>query len=135
MRAIILAVALLLTAAPARAALFDDLGGEAGIGHIVSLATARFLGDPRIAATFGNTNMDRFQRMLTAQLCQVAAGPCVYKGHDMVAAHHGLDINQAQFNALVEDLQDAMTASGVAYHAQNRLLALLAPMQRDVVTR
>ena len=40
----------------------------------------------------------------------------------------------ADFNALVEVLQAAMDAQGIPYAAQNRLLALLAPMHRDVIT-
>ena len=53
----------------------------------------------------------------------------------MTTAHRGLAVNQAMFNALAEDLQDSMAAVGVSYHTQNRVLALLAPMQRDVVSR
>lgn len=40
-----------------------------------------------------------------------------------------------QFNALVEDLQVAMDKSGIPSRTQNKLLALLAPMQRIVVIK
>ena len=128
--------ATLLAAAPrANAALYEDMGGQTGIDRLVDDATARFLADPRVGKTFDDTNMVRFKKMLADQLCQLTGGPCEYKGHDMKTAHHGLAVNQAQFNALAEDLQDAMEAVGVSYHTQNRLMALLAPMQRDVVSR
>ena len=128
--------AMLLAAAPqAQAALFDDVGGQQGIDRIVDDATARFLADPRVSKTFEDTNMDRFKKMLSAQLCQLTGGPCEYHGHDMASAHRGLAVNQAMFNALAEDLQDSMEAVGVSYHTQNRVLALLAPMQREVVSR
>ena len=133
--ALLTVIVVALLAAPAKAALYDDLGAGPGIDRIVADATARFLADPRIAPTFDDTNMERFKRMLASQLCHVSGGPCVYTGRSMTAAHHGLQLGQAQFNALVEDLQDAMTKQGVGYHTQNELLALLAPMQRDVVTR
>ena len=79
--------------------------------------------------------MDRFRHLLAEQVCQLADGPCNYTGRSMAAAHRGLDLTRAQFNAGAEDLQDAMTAVGVGYHTQNRLIAKLAPMQRDVVTQ
>ena len=41
----------------------------------------------------------------------------------------------ADMGALVEILQQAMSAEGVAFPAQNRFLAKLAPMRRDIVTR
>jgi hemoglobin len=115
--------------------LFQDLGGRDGIATIVNDATVNFLADPRIKATFDQTDMDRFKTNLTDQLCVVAGGPCVYKGHTMSEAHKGLHLTNADFNALVEDLQAGMDKAGVPFATQNRLLARLAPMHRDVVTR
>jgi hemoglobin len=51
----------------------------------------------------------------------------------MKRVHDGQDITKANFNALVEVLQQAMDARGIAFGAQNRLLAQLAPMHRDIV--
>jgi hemoglobin len=50
-------------------------------------------------------------------------------------AHKGLHLTNADFNALVEDLQAGMDKAGVSFATQNRLLARLAPMNRDVVTK
>ena len=133
---VLLAAGILLAAVPAaHAALYEDLGAQDGVARIVDDATRRFLADPRVAPTFEETNMDRFKRLFTTQLCQLSGGPCDYRGRGMAASHRGLKLNQAQFNAVAEDLQDAMAAVGVGYHTQNRLMALLAPMQRDVVTQ
>lgn len=121
--------------AQAGGTLYDDLGGEKGIALIVDNATAAFLADPRIKNTFSETNMDRFKLKLAEQLCQVSDGPCTYTGHDMKKAHKGLHLKDADFNALVEDLQDALDKSGIAFATQNRLLARLAPMHKDVVTK
>lgn len=44
-------------------------------------------------------------------------------------------MQQSHFNALVEVLQSAMDAQGIPFAQQNRLLALLAPMHRDVITK
>ena len=89
------------------------------------------LADPRVKEKFDNTNMDRFKTNLTDQLCVVAGGPCVYKGHTMSEAHKGLHLTNADFNAVVEDLQAGMAKAGVPFATQNRLLARLAPMHRE----
>jgi hemoglobin len=135
--AIAAAAALTLSTFAARAddALFTDLGGRTGIATIVDDATSNFLADPRIKDTFDNTNMDRFKTNLTDQLCVVAGGPCDYKGQTMHDAHKGLHLTNADFNALVEDLQAGMDKAGIPFSTQNRLLARLAPMQHDVVTK
>ena len=53
----------------------------------------------------------------------------------MASSHADLGIQAADMGALVENLQIAMSDEGVAFPAQNRFLAKLAPMRRDVVTR
>jgi hemoglobin len=128
---------LLFVSAPARAdnTLYADLGGEQGIASIVEHATAAFLADPRIKHTFDETNIDRFKVKLAEQLCMVSDGPCKYTGQSMAAAHKGLHLRNVDFNALVEDLQDGLDKAGIPFATQNRLLARLAPMQKDVVTR
>jgi len=73
-------------------------------------------------------------RLVTALLDEVyAGGPCTYQGLDMRAAHSGLDIRHDEFDAFVEDLIIAMERSGIATPAQNRLLAIFAPMREKVV--
>jgi len=126
-----------LMAAPAFAAdtLYDDLGGKVGMDRIVDVSVDNYLADPRIKDIFSESNIDRIRMELKDQFCQVAGGPCVYRGHDMVATHKGLHLTNANFNALVEDLQDAMTKCDVSFATQNRFLALLAPYQHQVVTR
>jgi hemoglobin len=53
----------------------------------------------------------------------------------MRTAHKGFDIGRDQFNALVEDLQKAMNEKGIPFRAQNKLLAKLAPLHRDIEGR
>ena len=71
---------------------------------------------------------------LVDQFCVVTGGPCVYKGADMKSAHSNLDINKGDFNTLVEVLQQSMDAKGIPFATQNKLLARLAPMHRDIIT-
>ena len=134
---LLLAVLGIVLAVPARAdtTLYDRLGGQAGVVRIVNGAVALYLTDPRLRADFDNINPDRLRTRIADFVCQVADGPCVYKGRSMAASHKGLHIDQARFNAVVEDLQTAMDQAGVPFWTQNRLLARLAPMRRDIVTR
>jgi len=120
--------------APARAGtLYVDLGEERGLTRIVDGLLQRALADTRVMATLEDTNIERLKKLLVLQLCGLAGGPCHYTGRTMKAAHADLNLAPRHFNALVEDLQDAMDAEHVSFWTQNRLLALLAPMHRDVV--
>lgn len=115
--------------------LFRDLGELAGITAIVEGMLVLMSENPRIAHHFAETDIVNLRDKLVEQFCVEAGGPCVYTGTTMDVAHAGLDISESDFNALVEDLQRSMEAQNVPISAQNRLLARLAPMQRDILHR
>lgn len=115
--------------------LFEAFGGQAGVDRIVDDLVDRSVVDPRLEAIFKPTDLVRLRRTLKEQVCFILGGPCAYTGRDMAAAHKDLGVTTAEFNALVENLQLAMDEAGVAFRHQNRLLARLAPMKRDVVER
>lgn len=115
--------------------LYDDLGGKDGIAKIIDYSMTDYVTDPRISDQFDNINLDWLKARFVLQFCQLTGGPCKYPGRDMHAAHKGLHLDSAQFNAVVEDLQDAMDKAGIPFRTQNRLLALLAPMKQQIVAR
>lgn len=115
--------------------LYRAFGGRDNLAKIVDDATDRWVADERIKDTFDNINLVRFKNLLVDQLCELTGGPCQYKGRDMYKSHKGLHLNVAEFNALVEGLQLAMEKYDIPFWTQNKLLVLLAPMERDVVTR
>jgi hemoglobin len=126
---------LLVIPALAEDSLFVDMGGTPGIGRLVDEVEKIYLADPRIKDQFSESNMERLNAKLKEEFCVVAGGPCTYTGHSMEAAHKGLHLTNADFNALVEDLQDAMDTCKIPFATQNRFLARLSPMQHQIVTR
>jgi hemoglobin len=116
-------------------ALYKALGGRETIARFAAETIDLALADDRIKDTFSESNIPRIKEKLAEQFCMLAGGPCTYTGIAIRKTHPPLKITNAQFNAMVEDLQTAMEHAGVPYRAQNKLLHLLAPMQRDIVTR
>lgn len=114
---------------------FDAFGGKEGIDRVVDQTVTMATQDPRIEAIFAASDLVRLRRTLSEQLCFLLGGPCTYSGRDMESVHRDHGITTQEFNALVEIMQDAMDEQGVPYWAQNKLLAQLAPMHREVVTR
>lgn len=128
------ATTLALAAPHASAADYDEhFGGKAGMQKIVHDTMVLVLADKRISAFFVETEQDRFQLILAEQLCSLTEGPCKYTGKSMQESHRDHKINTAHFNFLAEHLQVAMERNGVPNAAQNRLVAKLAPMHRDIV--
>ena len=139
MRCLLLAVFLSLAACaqqpPKDDSLYRDLGEQAGITLIVEGMLLNIAADPRIVRHFENIDIVRLRDKLVEQICVEAGGPCTYTGDSMEESHKGQNLTPSDFNALVENLQDAMSAQGVPMPAQNRLLARLAPMRAQVIDR
>ncbi len=114
--------------------LYQSFGQKAGLAALMEDFVPRLLKDPRMEPFFAKSNPQNLKEQLASQICQLTGGPCVYKGIDMKTVHRELDITKGNFNALVEVLQESMDAQKIPFRAQNKLLALLAPMHRDVIT-
>jgi hemoglobin len=139
MRVLLLVLALSLAACAQRAptddSLYRALGEQAGITRIVEGMLLNIARDPRIVRHFENIDIVRLRDKLVEQVCVEAGGPCTYTGDSMEDSHKGQNLTPSDFNALVENLQDAMVAEGIAAPVQNRLLARLAPMRGQVIER
>lgn len=127
--------------------LYRALGGQQGIRQVVDAFLPLVLADARIKDNFADFDLEQLNQRLQQQFCELSGGPCRYTGQhrdktmdgvgtvrDMTTVHQDLQISNAMFNALAEDLQIALQQHGVTNSASNRLLALLAPMQRQIVT-
>ena len=113
--------------------LYERMGGEAKFKAIAEEFTNVLLADDRVNFTFANADIGKFKKLIFEQFCALTQGPCKYTGRDMHEAHAKLNINNAEFNALAEDLYIALDRVHVPYRLQNKLMVMLAPMQKDVV--
>lgn len=111
------------------------LGGQAALVQVVDELIETYRDDPKSAHLFGKVNFKRLKQKLSEQICVLAGGPCTFDGDDMKTTHAGLPITEADFYALVERLRVILDRNGIGDREKNELLALLAPMKRDVVTR
>lgn len=114
--------------------LYKAFGEKAGLVSLMDDFMLRLVADPRTGPHFKPANQQRVKEQLVDQFCALGGGPCVYKGADMKSSHANLDIKKSDFNALVEVLQVSMDAKGIPFRKQNEMLALLAPMNRDIIT-
>jgi hemoglobin len=119
-------------AASADESLYARIGGERLVG-VVDEYVNRLSTDARTRRAFEGSDLKRVKRMLAEQLCDLAGGPCEYSGDSMREVHAGHGIDDREFLSGVELLRDVLKERSVPLRERNELLALLAPMKRDVV--
>lgn len=118
--------------------LYDRLGGITAISAVVDQFLTNVVGDNAINARFAATVADPFRTALLRnnlidQICAGAGGPCQYKGKTMLETHKGMNITDAEFTALVNDLVAALDKFNVPTAEKDELLGILGPMKSDIV--
>ncbi|MET0250982.1 MAG: group 1 truncated hemoglobin [Novosphingobium sp.] len=120
------------TAKPAKS-LYARLGGRAVINAVVDDFAGRVLADTRINRKFARSDPARLVTNLRSFLCSAARGPCRYRGRSMAAAHRNMAVTEAEFAALVEDLERSLDKFNVPAREKGELLAALAPLAPEIV--
>lgn len=103
------------------------------VAAVVSDTIDQVIADPSLNQSFQGVNTRRLKGRIGELICQLAGGGCRYTGDTMRVAHANLHITEAQFDGLVAILRRQMRRHGVHLRERNELLAMLAPMKRDIV--
>lgn len=135
-----LALAFSLTAGaafaePAAKPLYDRLGGKEALNAVVAELWSVVAADARINSHFANTKPEIFAGQLVDFLCQASGGPCQYKGKDMLAAHTGMQLSEADFNALAEDTVVVLDKFKVPAQEKGEVMGMLGSLKGAVVGR
>ena len=113
--------------------LYDRLGGKPAITAVVDDFIGNVAGDNRINRRFAGANIPRLKTMLVDQVCEATAGPCKYSGQNMLDAHRGMNITDAEFTALVEDLVKSLDKFKVPAQEKTELLTALGGLKPQIV--
>ena len=119
----------------AKKPLYERLGGMPAINAVVDDFVGNVARDKRINRFFANANVPRLKFHLAQQICQATGGPCFYTGRDMKSTHRGMGVSGRHFNALVQDLGRTLNKFKVPGREQKELVAILAPLKKDIVER
>ena len=122
--------------APSPPTLYQRLGGREAIKLVVDDFVANLAADPRVNQRFkalDGGQVAKLQTNLADQICDATGGPCAYLGKDMKAAHAGMGITEAEWNATVEDLVKSLNKLKVGPKEQQELLSALSGMKKDIV--
>jgi hemoglobin len=119
----------------AKKSLYDRLGGQGAIRAVVDDFIGNVAGDARINKRFAGADVPRLKAKLVEQICEATGGPCKYTGASMVDAHRGMNISDAEFTALVEDLVKSLDRFKVPAQEKTELLTALGGMKPQIVGR
>jgi hemoglobin len=119
--------------------LWDRLGGEKAIRAIIRDASDAAVKDPKVDATrggkykFTEEKAVQMEQAIVEWVSSVTGGPLEYKGKDLKTIHAGMHITDAQFNALLGHLTDALKKHMIPEREAAELLKLIGDTRKDIV--
>lgn len=113
--------------------LYDRLGGRDAIAAIVDDFVARCAADDRINSKFARTDFTRLKQNMVDWIVALGGGPATYSGRDMRAAHEGMGVTAAEYDALIEDLVATLDQFGVGEAEKAELTGPEARLRREIV--
>lgn len=125
-----------------QSSLYAQLGGEKAIHAVVDDFVPRVASDSRVNFTRQGTshpwnaspeNVDHLKMELVAFFTQATGGPANYHGKSMEDAHRGMQINEDQWGAFVEDFKATLNHLNVPQNLQDQLIAKIAPTHDQIV--
>jgi hemoglobin len=120
--------------AAATASLYDRLGRFDGITRIVHDVIDAHLANPVIAPRFqASQDLDHAKRMAVEFFCAGCGGPEAYTGRDLLAAHKGMNINEQEYMAAMDDILGAMEKNDVDAGTRGEVTAVLYSLKSQVL--
>ena len=118
--------------------IYEKLGGAEGISGAVEQIVAKHLENELIKHYFIALKekpeyFNQFKQHVKDFLGAGTGGGTEYKGRDMVGAHKGLNISEAEFLAAIDDILFVLDANGVDRVSRNEVLATLYSMKGAVI--
>lgn len=113
--------------------LYERLGGTEGITAIADDLVNNHVANPRIAPRYTASDIDKVKHLAATFFITGTGGPEVYDGQDMLSAHRGMNIDAAEFIAVLDDALAALRSNGVGQREQEEALYILYSLKDQIV--
>ena len=127
---------------PSGKSLYARLGGEPAITAVVDDFVNNAAKDPKVNFTRKGhpnqweatpENVRVLKRRLVEFIGSATGGPQEYTGKDMVSAHKGMEITDAEFDALAGHLVNSLNKFNVPQKEQDELVGIVADTRGAIV--
>jgi hemoglobin len=130
--------------APGEETLYDRLGGGSAVYAITDNFVDRIIQDPRV--NFGRQGHDhvwvatpdsvaRLKLYWAQYFDMLTDGPQVYEGRNLMNTHHGMDISEGEWLALVEDLKQTFDQFHIPEDQQHDFITRLASTHDAIASK
>lgn len=113
--------------------LYVRLGKRPGIEQIASDIWDNHISNPIINKRYAASDPVKVKRLVTELCCAGFGGPEEYTGMDMISSHKGMNINEAEFVAVCDDVLKALDTNYAGQREKDEVLCILYSMKAEIV--
>ena len=113
--------------------LFERMGGEPVAREIVSDIWDNHGKNPIVKNRFQYSDPVYVKQKVYEIFAMATGADVEYTGQDMKTTHATMNISEMEFNAVVDDIMDALDENNIAAQEKNEVLAILWSVRPDVV--
>lgn len=115
--------------------LFEKYGGAETMKKLVNKFYEGVLANDKVKHFFVNTDMDKLKAHQATFIGMALGGPKTYTGRDMRAAHDGMGLTDEHFDAIVDELTNAMDSLGVSEEDITKVIEIVETTRDDCLLR
>ena len=113
--------------------LYERLGRRDGIARITRTLIDNHLANPLVNTRYAASDLPKVEQRVIEFFCAGAGGPEAYTGKDMVTTHKGMNVNEQEFVAVIDDAMAALAAHDIEPATRNEVLGILWSLKSEVV--
>ena len=118
--------------------LYENLGGATGISKMVDDIVEAHLNNPVINARF-LPYLEKPERVaeIKKHTCDFlgagSGGPEQYTGRSMLESHRGMNISEAEYIAVIDDIMGVLEKHGIVESARKDVLAITFALKGEIL--
>jgi hemoglobin len=115
------------------ATLYERLGGEENIRTITGTILDNHLANESINVRYQDADREALIQTVTEFICAGTGGPQEYTGKDMLTTHRGMNINEAEYLAVLDDIMSALDTNNVGEREKQEVLMICYSLKDEIV--
>ncbi|WP_282042207.1 group I truncated hemoglobin [Halomonas alimentaria] len=120
------------------ATLYQRLGGESGISALVDDIVEAHMRNPTVQARYlpardDPVHFEELKGHLRDFLSAGSGGPAEYRGRSMPEAHRGMNVNETEYLAVMDDIQRVLERHGVDEQTRQEMLGITYSLKEEIL--
>ncbi len=113
--------------------LYERLGGEDAIRKIAGDIFDNHRNNDAVQARYADSDRKEVVQLVTEFVCAGTGGPQEYTGRDMRETHRGMNINEQEYLAVIDDIMAALAKNGVGEREQQEMLMIAYSLKGEIL--